>query len=270
MRPLTSSPVLSLLSQLALGVCTSGCGELADDITCGDRGCDFSRSEWKRVASLANLGTPELDRSNRYLGDEAAIAAGPVACTSTPTSRARPAGRTCSGESTSSAREAKGVRMKISCATCHDPARAGGDFTSTPGHVSEGAGWYDVNGQQTLNAAHYPLLYWNGRSDSLWAQAAAVMESPVSMNGNRIAIVRTVAAEVRRANTGPSSATPCRRWATALPAAGPPGRHGRLPARATRRSPSATPSTACRWATGAASTAPSATSPRPSPPTSGS
>ena len=69
--------------------------------------------------------------------------------------------------------------------TCHDPRRAGSDFTSAPNTVSIGAGWYDVNGQQTVNAAFYPLLYWNGRTDSLWAQAAAVSESGVSMNGDR-------------------------------------------------------------------------------------
>ena len=37
-----------------------------------------------------------------------------------------------------------------------------------------------------MNAAFYDLLYWNGRSDSLWSQAAAVSESGVSMNGNRL------------------------------------------------------------------------------------
>src|SRR5207237_3872550 len=42
-----------------------------------------------------------------------------------------------------------------------------------------------VNSQQTLNAARFSALYWNGRTDALWAQAAQVMESPVSMNGYR-------------------------------------------------------------------------------------
>jgi cytochrome c peroxidase len=189
-RPPTSLPAL------ALAVCTLGCGDLADDLSCGDRGCEFSAAEWKRVASLANLGEPEPDLSNRYLKDESAVQLG----------RQLYFEREFSGEArwedmlgrrTTSAREPKGERMKISCATCHDPSRAGSDFTSTPGHISEGAGWYDVNGQQTLNAGHYKLFYWNGRSDSLWAQAAAVMESGVSMNGNRIAIVRKVAEKYR-------------------------------------------------------------------------
>ena len=62
----------------------------------------------------------------------------------------------------------------------------GSDFTSAPNTVSIGAGWYDVNSEQTVNAAYYPLLYWNGRTDSLWSQAAQVSESPVSMNGTRL------------------------------------------------------------------------------------
>ena len=79
------------------------------------------------------------------------------------------------------------TRLNISCATCHDPVRYGSDFTSVPPNVSNGAGWYDVNGQQTLNAAYfetYRHYYWNGRTDSLWSQAAQVILSPVSMNGS--------------------------------------------------------------------------------------
>ena len=84
------------------------------------------------------------------------------------------------------ARSASGQPTGLACASCHDPRRAGSDFTSAPNTVSIGAGWYDVNGQQTVNAAFYDLLYWNGRSDSLWSQAAAVSESGVSMNGDRL------------------------------------------------------------------------------------
>ena len=100
---------------------------------------------------------------------------------------------------TLSARAPLGTRVLVACATCHDPAHAGTDITSVPGHVSVGAGWYDVNSMQTVNAAYYKLLYWNGRSDSLWGQAAAVMESAVSMNGNRLAILWNVADKYRAA-----------------------------------------------------------------------
>jgi cytochrome c peroxidase len=180
-----------LLMMLALSAPASGCGPVADALACGDRGCDFSRDEWRRVESLTNLGEPPVDKSNKYLDNKGAIDLGHRFYFSTDfCGEAR--WEDMLGRTTPSAREARGVRMKISCASCHDPGRAGSDFTSSAGQVSEGAGWYDVNGQQVFNAAHFPLLYWNGRSDSLWSQAAAVMESPVSMNGNRVAIVRTV------------------------------------------------------------------------------
>jgi cytochrome c peroxidase len=84
------------------------------------------------------------------------------------------------------ARAPLGQPVNISCSTCHDPKRAGADFSSAPNTVSIGAGWYDVNSQQTVNASYYPLLYWNGRTDSVWAQAAQVSESGVSMNGSRL------------------------------------------------------------------------------------
>jgi cytochrome c peroxidase len=160
-----------------------------DDLFCSDRSCEFSRGDWQRISELANIGDPPDDPSNAYVKNPAAVALGHrfyfekdfsgVATWIDQLGRRAPNSRAA----------AKGDPIRISCATCHNPARAGSDFTSFPGHVSEGAGWYDVNAQQTLNVAHYPLLYWNGRSDSTWAQAAAVMEGDISMNGTRLAIV---------------------------------------------------------------------------------
>jgi cytochrome c peroxidase len=118
--------------------------------------------------------------------------------------------------------------LKISCATCHDPSQGGGDVTSVPRHVGVGAGSYDVNGQQTLNVAHYDYLYWNGRADTVWAQAAQVMESPVSMNGDRLSIVWTVLRKYPQflglvgetaPPTGPAEASSCRSLTDCPPAA---------------------------------------------------
>ena len=67
------------------------------------------------------------------------------------------------------ARAPKGQPLGISCATCHDLARAGVDTTSVPGHVSVGAGWTDVNALPVVNSAYRPVVFWNGRADSLWA-----------------------------------------------------------------------------------------------------
>jgi cytochrome c peroxidase len=175
-----------------------GCGSLADDLFCSDHDCEFTKAEWRRVESLANLGDPPLDGSNKYLKNAAAIQLGQFLYYDRDLSGVA-SWVDVLGNPVASHRAEKGAPIKISCATCHDPAHAGADITSRPGNVSIGAGSYDVNSQQTLNAAHYPLLYWNGRADSLWAQAAQVMESAVSMNGNRVAIVRNAGIKYRAA-----------------------------------------------------------------------
>lgn len=91
---------------------------------------------------------------------------------------------------TSPGRAEVGAPIGVSCNTCHEVARGGADHTAPPvgQAVSIGGGAYDVNGQQTINAAFADLVYWNGRNDSLWSQIVAVAESHVSMNGSRLRV----------------------------------------------------------------------------------
>ena len=164
----------------------TGCHAI-DDLFCNGAGCDWTDEEWTRVKALSPLPDPPRDESNAYdfPGNEAVIALGQQFYFDPRFSGNATLVDTI-GNPVPYARAAQGQPINVACATCHDPKRAGADFTSAPNTVSIGAGWYDVNGQQTLNAAQYPLLYWNGRSDSLWSQAAAVSESGVSMNGTRL------------------------------------------------------------------------------------
>jgi cytochrome c peroxidase len=175
----------ALLAAPALLLALSGCGSALDSKLCETAGCDFSRAEWQRLQSLANLPDPPPDRSNKYVGNAAAEKLGQQFYFDARFS----GGATMLDmlrRPVQYARAAKDQPINISCATCHTPARGGADFSSLPGHVSVGAGWYDVNGQPTVNAAYYDLIYWNGRIDSLWGQIVAVNESFVSMNGNRL------------------------------------------------------------------------------------
>ncbi len=173
MRSLVVLPLVLALS-MALAACESR--------------ATFSDWEWERLQSLANLPDPPPDTSNKVVGHPAAIALGKKLYFdpgfSGPAQLVDSLGRTIPY-----ARAPRGQEMGISCNTCHQVSRAGGDSTSVPLHVSIGAGAYDVNGQQSLNAAYYPLLYWNGRSDSLWSQIVAVAESEVSMGSDRLKIV---------------------------------------------------------------------------------
>jgi cytochrome c peroxidase len=82
----------------------------------------------------------------------------------------------------------------ISCATCHEPARA----FSEPRPHSTG-----IRGQQgtrkappIVNAAWpvYPVFFWDGRAPSLAAQAKGPIENPVEMGSSHAAVVATLSA----------------------------------------------------------------------------
>ncbi len=159
---------------------TVGCHQV-DSAFCSSHGCDWTDQEWARVKTLSPLGPPPADPSNAVADSPDAARLGQkfyfdprfsgVATWVDSIHRPVDTARACLGKP-----------INVSCATCHDPRFAGTDVTSTPNTVSIGAGVYDVNGQQTLNAAYFSLLYWNGRSDSLWSQALAVNTSFFSMN----------------------------------------------------------------------------------------
>jgi cytochrome c peroxidase len=173
----------------AVAAVVAGCGQAANDLFCASGGgCFFTDDEWSQIEKLSPLPDPPPDPSNSLIGNEAAIQLGWKLYFDCGLS-GNATWVDMLGRTTSSARAAPGKPTGLSCASCHNPAHAGTDTSSSPGNVSVGAGWYDVNGQQTVNAAYYKLIYWNGRADSLWAQAAGVIESPVSMNSSRLAVM---------------------------------------------------------------------------------
>jgi cytochrome c peroxidase len=197
--------VAAMAMTMAVGatIAIGGCGTWSDDLACGSRGCLFTDAEWSRVASLAGIADaePPADLSNAYRDSEHAITLGNLLYVDTRLSGVS-TWKDSLGRPAPNARTAQvGDPLSISCATCHDPARYGSDFTSQPGNVSTGAGWYDVNGQQTLNAGFFSTYYWNGRTDTLWGQAAQVIESAVSMNGDRLNTLHVVASFYRDAYT---------------------------------------------------------------------
>jgi len=164
------------------------CGDSLDSAFCETSGCIFSTREWETLKSLAHV--PEAappDPSNKYYNNADAARLGQQFYFDPRFSGTATLVDTL-GRPTQYARADKGELTNISCSTCHDPKRGGGDFTSIPRHVSVGAGWYDVHAQRTVNAANYDLLYWNGRNDSLWSQIAAVTESNVSMSSGRLKV----------------------------------------------------------------------------------
>ena len=77
---------------------------------------------------------------------------------------------------------------KVACATCHKP-----ELGFTDGKkLAQGVGTTDRNAPTVVGAAYNNWFFWDGRKDSLWAQAIASMENPVEHNMTRDKIVDVI------------------------------------------------------------------------------
>lgn len=81
----------------------------------------------------------------------------------------------------------------VSCATCHDPRLYFTDARRT----AKGRGPLPFNTPSVIGAAALPFVTWNGRHDSLWAQALEPLEHPREMNASRVQIARYIARAYR-------------------------------------------------------------------------
>lgn len=105
---------------------------------------------------------------------------------------------------------------RVACSTCHDPKR----YFTDARPVSQGVGPTNRNAPTVVAAAYAPWQFWDGRRDSLWAQALAPFESAAEMNVSRLEVVRHVARD-------PESAALYGRVFGAPPLPGDPGRFPR-------------------------------------------
>jgi cytochrome c peroxidase len=80
---------------------------------------------------------------------------------------------------------------RVACATCHVPALLFTDGRAT----SRGLADTPRNAPTLVGAAHSPWMFWDGRRDSLWAQALGPIETAAEMGSTRVAALRHVAAE---------------------------------------------------------------------------
>ncbi|MDO8262131.1 MAG: cytochrome c peroxidase [Gallionella sp.] len=71
--------------------------------------------------------------------------------------------------------------LAVSCASCHDPKKQFQDGLPVGRGVGEGA----RRAMPIVGVAHSPWLFWDGRKDSLWAQALGPLEDAVEHGGNR-------------------------------------------------------------------------------------
>ena len=70
----------------------------------------------------------------------------------------------------------------VSCSSCHDPRREFQDGRP----VGMGVGTGSRRAMTLVDAGHATWLFWDGRKDSLWAQALGPLEDAVEHGGNRL------------------------------------------------------------------------------------
>lgn len=82
---------------------------------------------------------------------------------------------------------------KVSCASCHQPSRSFADGRKT----GKGITALDRNTPTVIGSARQRWQYWDGRRDSLWAQALVPIEAAAEMGSSRLAVLRTIADDAR-------------------------------------------------------------------------
>lgn len=85
----------------------------------------------------------------------------------------------------------------VSCASCHDPRHG----FSVPTRLGHGMETTPRHPPTLLNTAHQRWYDWDGKADSLWAQAVRPLENPDEHGTSRTAVVQLVyeTPELRRA-----------------------------------------------------------------------
>ncbi len=82
---------------------------------------------------------------------------------------------------------------QVACATCHLPELYFQDGLP----LAHGVGMTDRRTMPLAGVAYSPWLFWDGRKDSLWAQALGPLENPVEHGGNRTQYAHLVAQQYR-------------------------------------------------------------------------
>ncbi|MBE2199738.1 MAG: hypothetical protein IAE79_14075 [Anaerolinea sp.] len=82
------------------------------------------------------------------------------------------------------------VNGQVSCGTCHLPEL---DFQDGRA-LAQGVGVTDRRTMPIAGVAYSPWLFWDGRKDSLWAQALGPLESMVEHGGTRAQYAHLIAA----------------------------------------------------------------------------
>ena len=129
----------------------------------------WSEQELRTLQQLRLVGELPADPTNRFDGDPAAIKLGRALYFDVKLSS----------------------NGRVNCATCHRP-----DMHYADGEVlSETLGTAKRHTPTIVGSQQGPWFFWDGRVDSLWAQALGPIENPIEMGSNRMEVARYVTTE---------------------------------------------------------------------------
>jgi cytochrome c peroxidase len=106
----------------------------------------------------------------------------------------------------------------VSCATCHDASQSFADGLPQAKGTTVG----DRNSPSVALAAHARSQFWDGRADTLWAQALGPFENPKEFNSTRVFVVRAIIEKYASAYQNVFGITPPLPDTRDLPATGKP------------------------------------------------
>lgn len=129
----------------------------------------FSRDQWDMLKAMKRPTVPPPDPTNAYADNADAAAFGRQLFFDTSLSPTN----------------------TVSCSTCHMPAK--GLTDRLPQGVGVGKG--DRKTPSIMFAAHSPTQFWDGRADSLWAQALGPLEAPLEFGSSRTFVAKQVYAK---------------------------------------------------------------------------
>jgi cytochrome c peroxidase len=143
--------------------------------------------------SPASLPAPPVDATNRFANDPAAAALGKKLFMDPAFS-----GRLLDADNdgTGDTLGKQGETGKVSCASCHNPARGFSDFrvVSQQRSISLAADWNVRHTPSLLDVGQARLLMWDGRRDALFNQPFGPIENPSEMNSSRLFLAEQIAA----------------------------------------------------------------------------
>jgi len=87
---------------------------------------------------------------------------------------------------------ASGTKCNVACESCHAADSPQMDDRKANNAVAIGTGQHPHNAPGVVNSAYYDWVNWDGRFRRQWELPLPVMESPVIMNGSRLAIGRVI------------------------------------------------------------------------------